>query len=96
MNKNISNLGSALIVGLFILLSFGGVSADEWQMFHHDISQSGYSISHAPSYNNTIWKVDGGQLGAVGSPVIFNGTVFFVSNTDSRVHAISEANGSEI
>jgi outer membrane protein assembly factor BamB len=69
-------------------------SSDDWPMFNHDLSHTGYSTSTAPKTNKTLWTFTTG--GAVEtSPAVVNGVVY-VGSDDGYVYALNAANGSLI
>lgn len=69
-------------------------SEDDWPMFNHDLSHTGFSTSIAPKTNRTLWTFTTG--GAVEtSPAVVNGIVY-VGSDDGYVYALNAANGSLI
>jgi len=53
---------------------------DNWPMFHHDLTHSGYTDSKAPSTNSTIWNYTAGWL--LSSPSVYQGLVYFGGGQD--------------
>jgi outer membrane protein assembly factor BamB len=67
---------------------------DDWSMFHHDLSHTGYSTSTAPNTNQTLWKYEtAGQV--LSSPAVVDG-VLYVGSSDNKTYALNSANGSYI
>ena len=70
---------------------------DDWPMFHHDISHTGYSTSTGPTTNQTLWIYPTG--GAVeSSPAVVNGLVYVGSGSRSapysgNVYCLNAASG---
>jgi outer membrane protein assembly factor BamB len=67
-----------------------------WPAFHHDSWHNGYSISTAPSTNNTIWTfATSGSIAAGGvqsSPAVVDGRVF-VGSCDNKTYALNATTG---
>ncbi len=51
-----------------------GEEIDWWPMFQHDPGRTGYSTSHGPETNTTLWKVE--REFAFSSPVVVNNRVY--------------------
>lgn len=67
------------------------LSVTEWPMFHHDLRNTGYSPSNAPSTNNVLWTyTTGGKISS--SPAVVDGTLF-ISSTDGKLYALNADNG---
>lgn len=65
--------------------------ADDWPMFQHDSSHSGFTASRAPLTNNTIWEyVTGGWV--ISTPVVVADRVYFGSN-DNNLYCANASTG---
>jgi outer membrane protein assembly factor BamB len=84
-------LFSVLFVGF---LSVGAPAVDEWPMFHHDLSHSGYTMSQAPKTSSLRWRYATGG-GVASSPAVADGIVF-VGSSDNKVYALDELTGAQI
>lgn len=98
--KKIATFALLLILSLTIVatsaeLRINAVSSeDNWPMFNHDLSHTGFSTSTAPKINQTLWTFTTG--GAVEtSPAVVDGIVY-VGSDDGYVYALNAANGSLI
>jgi outer membrane protein assembly factor BamB len=91
MNKRI--IGTMFIV-VMCLASAAPVIAQNWEQFHYDTANTGYTTSNAPDIPNLLW--DSGDIGAVASssPVIAEDTVF--AWADDKVYALDKSCGTEI
>lgn len=69
-------------------------SSDDWPMFHHDPSHSGYSSATAPNTNQTLWiyKTEGEVS---SSPAVTNGKVY-VGSGDHNVYCLNAFNGAHV
>ena len=67
--------------------------ADEWPMFHHDLTHTGNSNSTAPVTNQTAWRYNTG--GPVGSPIVVGGLVY-VGSYDDNFYALNATNGAVV
>jgi outer membrane protein assembly factor BamB len=84
-------LFSALFVGFPVV---GAPAVDEWPMFHHDPSHSGYTMSQAPKTSSLRWRyATGGPVAS--SPAVADGIVF-AGSFDNRVYALDELTGAQI
>ena len=71
----LTSLLIGLSTGLYVSASSSG---DDWPMFHHDMTHSGYSASTAPNTNQTLWTYKtGGEV--YSSPAVANGKVYMGS-----------------
>jgi len=89
-----------LLAGLIFSISFqkaksevnGGLS--DWPTFYGDVAHSGFSMSNAPSNNNTLWALSG--VGGYQSiPVVHQGKIF-VGSTDGKINAVEVASSTII
>jgi len=64
---------------------------DEWLMFHHDASHTGFSTSDAPDGKNVVWVT---SLGAMisSSPVVYSGRVF-IGTESGKLFCLRESSG---
>lgn len=85
MFLGIFNIGSA---------KYYGTLTDWWPMFHHDLSNTGYSTSTAPTTNQTIWNYTTGNW-LWSSPTVADGMVF-VGSYDCNVYALDATDGTKI
>ncbi len=69
----------------------GAGGTDDWAMFHHDLSHSGYSTSTAPSTNQTLWSQTIGYI--ISSPAVVNRKVYVGSWLDHKVYCLNAATG---
>ena len=67
---------------------------NNWPMFNHDPTHTGYSTSTAPHTNQILWTYKTNDA-VKTSPAVVNGTVY-VGSDDGYVYALSAANGSLI
>lgn len=51
------------------------MDAECWPTYHHDLTNSGYSLSYAPDTNATLWMFQ--SSGTVYSPSVADGKVYF-------------------
>jgi outer membrane protein assembly factor BamB len=92
----LSLLFAILMVSFLSVSSYitpGFASADgtnDWPMFHHDLSHSGYSTSTAPNTNQVLWSSTTGYTSS--SPAVVGGKVYVGSN-DNKVYCLSADNG---
>jgi outer membrane protein assembly factor BamB len=64
---------------------------DDWPLFRHDASHSGFSLSVAPSTKTVLWNKSVGPVGNA-SPVTSDGNVF-VSASDGYVYCLNGTTG---
>lgn len=69
-------------------------SSEDWPMFHHDLSHTGYSTSTAPLTNNTLWTYTTGGFVA-SSPSVASGRLY-VGSGDSKVYSLNASTGALI
>jgi outer membrane protein assembly factor BamB len=95
----------SIIVGLVVLLTVFPVlgephiyafpptiaQGDDWPMFRHDASHTGYSSSRAPSTNTVLWNQSIDNV-SEASPVSSNGNVY-ISSYDGNVYCLDAMNG---
>ncbi|MCW4029925.1 MAG: PQQ-binding-like beta-propeller repeat protein [Candidatus Bathyarchaeota archaeon] len=88
---------TTLVLFLFVSIFPAGLpvnaaEADDWPMFNHDLTHTGYSKSMAPRTNQTLWTFSTG--GAVkASPAVVDGVVY-VGSDDGYVYALAASDGS--
>jgi outer membrane protein assembly factor BamB len=70
------------------------ISADDWPMFRHDLSHSGYSTTTAPSTNNILWTYTTGSV-ITSSPSIVNEKVYICQNWD-KIYCLDAKTGIKI
>ena len=97
---SIKIMGAALIFSLLIassiLVSYAETStasANDWPMFRHDLTNSGYSNSNGPLTNKTLWVFNAGVFVA-SSSAVSNGVVY--AGTDGYIFALNASTGSVI
>ena len=107
--KNLRNISQALVVfaSIFLALSFvfscqlashAASSADDWAIFRHDASNTGFSSGAAPTSNVTkLWSYTLDESGStvVAPPVVADGFVY-VGSADSTVYCFDGATGSKV
>jgi len=73
-------------------------AADEWPMFHHDLTLSGYSTSSGPDTNAVLWIYDTNTaiFGGISSSPALAGGVLYIGASDSNLYAINAIDGSLI
>ena len=69
-------------------------SNDDWPMFRHDSSHTGYSASTAPNTNNTIWRYTTGYW-VESSPAVADGKVY-IGSYDNKVYCLDALTGALI
>lgn len=67
-------------------------STDEWMMFHHDSSRSGYTDYYTPKSSAELKWIFETMKPVVSSPAVANGAVF-VGCRDGAVYSINCSNG---
>ncbi len=67
--------------------------ADDWPMFQHDLSHTGYSTSAAPLTNQILWSFAASDISASTASVA-NGIVYVGGSTN--MYAINAANGIQL
>ena len=67
---------------------------DDWPMFHHDLVNSGFSMSSAPDTNDVLWKYGTGGY-VFSSPVVKESRVYIGSN-DDHIYCLNATNGNLI
>ena len=89
---------------LVVFLKLSVQTADDWSMFHHDLTHTGYSTSAGPVTNQILWShatyVKGtGNTWVESSPTIADG-VLYVSTTErsewGNVFALNAQTGAYI
>jgi hypothetical protein len=63
-------------------------------MFHHDPTHVGYSMSAAPSTNQTLWNYTTGDT-VDSSPAVCDGVVY-VGSQDDKVYALNATTGKQV
>ena len=79
------------VLAILFLVSFctmsrvsASSSSDDWPMFHHDLTRTGYSTSTAPTTSAILWNYTTGQV-VWASPAISNGYVYIASDDLKRL-----------
>jgi len=67
---------------------------DDWPMFHHDLTHTGYSTSPAPTTNHTLWSYTTGNS-VFSSPAVVGGVVY-VGSSCGKVYALNATTGAQI
>ncbi|MGD0451535.1 MAG: PQQ-binding-like beta-propeller repeat protein [Candidatus Bathyarchaeia archaeon] len=65
-------------------------ASDDWPMFQHDLSHTGYSTSAAPLTNQSLWSFAAFDSGSMSPASVANGIVYVGGNTN--LYAINAAN----
>jgi outer membrane protein assembly factor BamB len=69
--------GTSAIEGSKVIQSTGVIKYDDWPMYHHDSSNTGYVDSNAPKTNHTLWTYKVPSMTQSGGGVaIANGKIF--------------------
>ena len=83
-----------MVILVFVLLTIMAASTsaqDWWPMFHHDLSNTGYSTSTGPNTNNILWSYTaGGHI--VSSPAVVGGKLY-VGSWDSKLYCLDASTG---
>ena len=86
-----------IILISLILIQFYGMSVssavitDDWTMFRHDLSHSGYTTSGNPANSaKPLWNYSTGAA-VVSSPAVVNGCVF-VGGKDYNIYCLNASN----
>jgi len=94
----VTHLRSSGILGVIILITIinaTAMAADEWPMYHHDLSLSGYSSSSGPDTNQILWIYNTGSAGTGGimsSPAI-SGNMLYIGCTDQYLYDMNIVDG---
>jgi len=83
-----------LLPGLYAYDLYKSAPVDQWPMFHHDLTHTGYSTSTAPTTNQTLWNYTTGSW--VGSSPAVVGGIVYVGSGDQNVYALNAATGAQI
>ena len=99
MLKNVNKkiLCSTLIIAfLFAMGSQVLVSAsDDWPMFHHDLTRTGYSTSIPSATSNTVlWNFTANTV-VSASPTVVDGRVY-IGSDGGVAYCLNASDGSEI
>lgn len=84
---------SLVLVLLFLVSVFPAniysraAPVDDWPMFHHDLTHTGYSTSPALTTNQTLWNYTTGNQ-VQSSPAVANGIVY-VGSDDGNLYAFN-------
>jgi len=104
--KKIDQIG-VVFVSVFLALSFvfsgqfassTASSVDDWAVFRHDASQTGFSSSTAPTSGVVqLWNytIDTISLSAPASPVVVNGRVY-VGSPDNNICCFEVSDGTKV
>ena len=91
---------SLALVLLFLISAFPvniysrAAPVDDWPMFHHDLTHTGYSTTPAPTTNQILWNYRTGNQ-VRSSPVVANGIVYVGSNV-GNFYALNATTGTLI
>jgi outer membrane protein assembly factor BamB len=92
INKNIKLVGQQVVVEDTSVAIANGDYVDWWPMYHHDKSNTGYSLtSNAPETNDIRWVFEGMEIDA-GTPIVVNGKVY-IDSADSNLYCIDADTG---
>jgi len=69
-------------------------AVDEWPMFHHDLTHTGYSTSTAPNTSQLLWSYQTGDI-VDSSPAVVGGRVY-IGSRDRKVYALNATTGAFI
>ncbi|NIO11823.1 MAG: PQQ-binding-like beta-propeller repeat protein, partial [Deltaproteobacteria bacterium] len=67
-------------------------SPNNWPMFHHDLSHTGYSTSTAPDTDNVCWTYTTGSSVWSSSPVVADRRLY-VGSYDGVVYCLNSSTG---
>jgi outer membrane protein assembly factor BamB len=82
------------LVSAFIVANLAPAAfADDWPMFQHDLSHTGYSTSAAPVTNQILWRFEASDISTAPASVA-NGIVYVGGSTN--MYAINTANGIQL
>jgi len=73
----------------------GEPGVNDWTMFRHDLTHSGYSTSAAPNANQTQWSSTVGDGIDYSSPAVAEGRVY-VGSLDDKVYCFNASTGAFI
>lgn len=82
------------VLALAMLMSVGIVQADmydDWPMFHHDASNSGYTPFDGPDTNDVAWTYQTGAS-VYSSPAVLDG-MLYVGSLDGKLYALDSETG---
>jgi outer membrane protein assembly factor BamB len=86
-----------ILISLILIQSYGmsvasAAITDDWTMFRHDLSHSGYTTSGNPANSaKPLWNYSTGAA-VVSSPAVVNGYVF-VGGKDYNIYCLNASNG---
>ena len=69
----------------------GDSGTDDWTMFRHDLTHSGYSTSNAPDINQILWNYTTSSY-VYSCPAVVKGAVY-IGSADHNVYALDAAAG---
>lgn len=70
------------------------VRAEDWPMFHHDLSLSGTTSAHAPGSNEVLWTFPTGAS-VESSPAVVGDRVF-IGSTNGNLYCLDKLTGSPV
>ena len=79
----------ALFFASLLSIAFPQSATDDWSMYQHDASHTGYSTSTAPTTNETLWNF---TINGITAPSVADGKLY-VACSDSNVYCIDVSNG---
>ena len=87
---------ATLCLSVMFSISFtvNAKQAESWQMFHGDLTHTGYSAGTGPGTNQTLWVYNTNDV-VWSSPAVVNGVVYFGS-FDGNVYAVNAKDGTKI
>ena len=95
INKNIKLEKQQIVVEESSVTDIKSDDVDWWPMFHHDLNNTGYSLSpYTPQTNNILWTYTTGFY-IIGSPAVVDGRVY-IGSDDEFFYCLNADTGEEI
>lgn len=79
----------------FIDASKAEAASDDWPMFHHDTSHSGYSKSNAPLNSTIMWQFNTSNNHISSTPSVVNGRLY-VGSDNGNMYCLNASTGKQI
>jgi len=94
--KKILSLVTVLVLAMVIVAGAASANSDndDWPMFHHDLSLTGYTMYDGPDTSDIAWKLDT-EEGIRSSPAIVDG-VLYVGTVVGNLTAVDVESGSTL